>query len=65
MRALLRLVSVMTALLAASGCELAVPFNDESQPCGANDECVPPSKYVCKHDAATDAGTCKLRPDGG
>ena len=63
MRALLRLVALMTALLAASGCELAVPFNDESQPCGANDECL--TGYVCKHASGTDAGTCKSVPDGG
>lgn len=63
MRALLRLVSVLTALLAASACELAVPFDPESQPCGANDECL--TGYVCKHASGTDAGTCKSVPDGG
>lgn len=63
MRALLRLVFVLTALLAASACELAVPFNPESQPCGVNDECLP--GYACTHDSATDAGTCKSLPDGG
>lgn len=59
MRAHLRFVFAFLALLGVTACSLAVPFDEEAQPCSINDECI--DGFVCKHDAR-DAGTCVRGP---
>jgi len=52
---------LFSAAILAVGCELAVPFDDESQPCGVNDECLP--GFICKSDNGKKL--CKRGTDAG